>query len=103
MEDSDAADWSTARRSPHPVGCFTEPVRLQRPLEEFPFTRTYVKATQDTAGRGGRASAFWTAAEHAKASQDWRYREVDSDHVIPINRPADLVALLLELTGRPAT
>ena len=50
----------------------------------------------------GRGSAFWTAADRAKASRDWRYREVDSDHVIALNRPADLVALLLELTGRPA-
>ena len=104
MEDSDLADWSTARRSPHPVGCFTEPVRLERPLEQYPFTRTYVKATREPRpAAGGRPSAFWTAADYAKASQDWRYLEVDSDHVIPLNRPADLVALLLELTGPPAT
>jgi pimeloyl-ACP methyl ester carboxylesterase len=103
MDDAAAADWSAARRSPHPVGCFIEPVRLERPLEEYPFTRTYVKATQEPRpADGGRASAFWTAADHAKTSQDWRYREVDSDHVIAMNRPADLVALLLELTGRPA-
>jgi pimeloyl-ACP methyl ester carboxylesterase len=98
IEDAAAADWSAARRSPHPVGCFTEPVRLERPLEEYPFTRTYVKATREPRpADGGRGSAFWTAAEHAKVSQDWRYREVDSDHVIAMNRPADLVALLLEL------
>jgi hypothetical protein len=46
----------------------------------------------------GRPSAFWTAADYAKASQDWRYHEVDSDHVIPLNRPDDLVAILLGLT-----
>ena len=40
-------DWFTARRSWHPVGCFTEPVRLRKPLEEYPFTRTYVKALQE--------------------------------------------------------
>ena len=102
LDDAGAADWSAARRSAHPVGCFIEPVRLERPLEEYPFTRTYVKATQEPRRAGdGRGSAFWTAADHAKTSQDWRYREVDSDHMIPLNRPADLVALLLELTGRP--
>jgi pimeloyl-ACP methyl ester carboxylesterase len=99
MEDADAADWSAARRSPHPVGCFTESVRLERALEEYPFTRTYVKATLEPRPAGdGRPSAFWTAADHAKTSREWRYREVDSDHLIPLNRPADLVALLLELT-----
>jgi hypothetical protein len=98
MEDAAAAEWAAARRSPHPVGCFTEPVRLARPLEDYPFTRTYIKATREPRpADGGRASAFWTAADHAKTSQEWRYREVDSDHVIAMNRPADLVALLLEL------
>ena len=99
LRDGAESAWSAARRSPHPVGCFTEPVRLERPLEEYPFTRTYVKATQEPRPvDGGRPSAFWTAADHAKGSQDWRYHEVDSDHVIPLNRPDDLVDILLELT-----
>jgi pimeloyl-ACP methyl ester carboxylesterase len=99
LRDDAESAWSAARRSPHPVGCFTEPVRLERPLEEYPFTRTYIKATQEPRpAAGGRPSAFWTAADDAKASQVWRYHEVDSDHVIPLNRPDDLVAILLGLT-----
>jgi pimeloyl-ACP methyl ester carboxylesterase len=98
LEDGAAAEWSAARRSPHPVGCFIEPVRLGRPLERYPFTLTYVKATREPRPAAGeRGSPFWTAAEHAKASPDWRYLEVDSDHMIPLNRPGDLVALLLDL------
>lgn len=38
------------------------------------------------------------AADHAKTSLGWRYREIDTDHMILANRPAELVALLLELT-----
>jgi pimeloyl-ACP methyl ester carboxylesterase len=99
LRDDAVGAWSAARRSPQPVGCFTEPVRLERPLEEYPFTRTYVKATQEPRpADGGRASAFWRAADHAKASQDWSYHEVDSDHMIALNRPDDLVAILLGLT-----
>jgi pimeloyl-ACP methyl ester carboxylesterase len=98
LRDSEESAWSAARRSPHPVGCFTEPVRLERPLAEYPFTRTYIKATQEPRPvAGARPSAFWTAADNAKASQDWRYHEVDSDHVIPLNRPDDLAAILLGL------
>jgi pimeloyl-ACP methyl ester carboxylesterase len=97
------AAWFTERRSAHPVGCFTEPVRLRKPLEEYPFTRTYVKATVDPQPQpqpqpGGRLSPFWRAAERVKSDPAWRYREIDTDHMIPINRPADLVQLLLELT-----
>ena len=93
------AAWFSKRRSPHPVGCFIEPVRLRKALEDYPFTRTYVKATEEPQPQPGvRPSPFWRAAERAKSDPAWRYREIDTDHMIPINRPADLVQLLLELT-----
>jgi hypothetical protein len=98
LEDEGQVDWFQARRSPHPVGCFTEPVRLRQPLEDFPFTRTYVKALREPQAAAGTGnSAFWRAAEHAKSDPAWRYREIDTDHMIPINRPGELVELLLEL------
>jgi pimeloyl-ACP methyl ester carboxylesterase len=106
LEDEDQVDWFGARRSWHPVGCFTEAVRLPKPLEDFSFSRTYVKALQEPravtstgpgTGPGTGASAFWRAAEHAKSDPAWRYREIDTDHMIPINRPGELVELLLEL------
>src|SRR5262245_28807029 len=37
FDDPVEAEWATARRTPHPSGCFTEPVRLLQPLERFPF------------------------------------------------------------------
>src|SRR5207244_6520653 len=45
FDDPAEAEWTGARRTPHPAACFTEPVRLARPLEDYPFTRTYIKAT----------------------------------------------------------
>ena len=94
-DDAAEAAWSAARRTPHPVACFTEPVRLVRPLEDYPFTRTYIKATAEP--RPSAGGPFWTAADRATQSPAWRYREVDTDHMIPSNRPGDLVRLLLEL------
>ena len=99
FDDPAEAAWSGARRTPHPAGCFTEPVRLGQPLEDFPFTRTYVKALREPRAAAGTGdSAFWRAAEHAKSNPAWRYREIDTDHMIPINKPAEMVELLLELT-----
>jgi pimeloyl-ACP methyl ester carboxylesterase len=91
--------WYTARRCSHPVGCFTEPVRLRKPLEDYPFTRTYVKATDDprTGSDGSLPSPFWRAAARTKNDPAWRYREIGTDHMILANRPAELVELLLEL------
>ena len=70
-----------------------------KPLEDFPFTRTYVKALREPrATEGTGNSAFWRAAEYAKSNPAWRYREIDTDHMIPVNKPAEMVKLLLELT-----
>jgi pimeloyl-ACP methyl ester carboxylesterase len=98
MDDEAAADWFGSRRCAHPAGCFTEPVRLRKPLEEYPFSRTYIKALQEAPQPdNGGPSAFWRAAAAVQADPAWRYREIDTDHLIPINRPAELAELLLEL------
>ena len=55
FDDPAEAAWASVRRTPHPVGCFTEPVRLARPLEDYPFTRTYIKATGEPPARVRRA------------------------------------------------
>jgi pimeloyl-ACP methyl ester carboxylesterase len=95
-DDPAEAAWASARRTPHPAACFTEPVRLVRPLEDYPFTRTYIKATGEP--RPDPGGPFWAAADRAMSSPAWRYREIATGHMIPGNRPADLARLLLELT-----
>lgn len=87
--------WAEARRVPHPAACFADPVRLSRPLEEWPFSLTYIKATEDAREAGG---AFWPAGDRANASPRWHYAEVDTNHMIPNNRPGRLAELLLALT-----
>src|SRR5262249_28676316 len=96
FDDPAEAAWADARRTPHPAGCFTEPVRLTRPLEDYPFTRTSIKATGEPRPESG--GPFWAAADRAMASPAWRYREIATNHMIPSNRPAELARLLLELT-----
>lgn len=93
-DDPADAAFEDARRTPHPLACFADPVRVRRPVEEYPFSRTYINAT----GTMPRLPAFARAAEHAKASPAWRYCEVDTTHLVPTNRPAELAAILLELT-----
>ncbi len=97
LDDPAETAWADARRTPHPVGCFTEPVRLPRPLEDYPFTRTYIKATGEPRPEPG--GPFWAAADRVMGSPGWRYREIASNHMIPSNRPGELVQMLLELTA----
>jgi hypothetical protein len=43
------------------------------------------------------AQAFWAAADRAKSSPEWRYREIATNHMVPNNRPQEPAELLLEL------
>jgi pimeloyl-ACP methyl ester carboxylesterase len=95
FDDPAEAAWSSARRTPQPIACFTEPVRLARPLEDYPFTRTYIKATGEPRPEAG--GPFWAAAGRAQGSPAWSYREIATNHMIPSNRPDALVRILLEL------
>ncbi|WP_134323414.1 alpha/beta fold hydrolase [Cumulibacter soli] len=92
-DDPADAEWLGPRRTPHPAACFTEAVRRARPIEDEAFSLTYIRAVQDDAAGG----VFTAAGAHASDSPRWRYREVDTNHMIPTNRPQVLAELLLEL------
>ena len=71
-------------------------LRLHRPLEDFPFGRTYIKATAarpDDPGEG----LFQAAADRARTSSAWRFHEIDTNHMVASNRPAELADILLSL------
>ncbi|HXZ63443.1 MAG TPA: alpha/beta hydrolase [Streptosporangiaceae bacterium] len=91
-DDPAEAAFAEPRRTAHPVGCFTEPAIVPRPLEDYAFGRTYIKATVES-----EPKAFWTAAQRARSSPAWSYREIDCDHAVPMNRPDELAEMLLEL------
>lgn len=96
FDDPAEEAFTVPRRADQPAATFTEPVRLVQPIEDYPFTRTYIRATGDSPGAMGSA-VFQRIADRCRASPQWRYREVASNHVIPVNRPRELADLLLEL------
>ncbi len=95
FEDPAEAEFANPRRVPHPVGCFTEPVRLAKPLEDFGFPLTYVKATGEP--RPETSDGFWDAYDRAKTSPAWRTFTVGTNHMIPNNRPGELADILMSL------
>ena len=98
FDDPEEGKWVSSRRNSQPLGCFTEPVYLSKPLEEFAFDRTYIKATLDPKSDVG-ADALWRAADRAKNSQAWRYAEIETTHMIASNRPSELATILLKGLG----
>jgi pimeloyl-ACP methyl ester carboxylesterase len=95
-DDPNEAAFANPRRTPQPLACFTESVRVRRPLEGFAFSRSYIKATGEAKDAPG-TSAFWAAAARAQASDAWSYHEVATNHMIPQNRPQALAEILLKL------
>ena len=96
FDDPDEAAFVNARRTPHPIRCFTEPVRLLQPLESYPFSRTYIRATADRPDAPG-ANVLSACAERARGSAQWQYHEIETNHMVASNQPEALTALLLEL------
>ena len=99
-DDPAEAEWMKVRRTTHPKGCFTEPVYLSKPLEEFGFSRTYIKATEAPAGDIGN-EAFWRAAKHAAGSPAWKYFELATNHMLASNKPTETARLLMDVASAP--
>ncbi len=87
--------WASDRRSLQPRGTFTEAVSLTTPLDEHPFSLTYVKATADPGEEAD--SAFHQAATRAAGSDRWAHHEIATNHMIPLMEPEALATILLGL------
>jgi len=98
FDDPADADFAAPRRVRHPAGCFTEPVRLRTPLEDRGISLTYIKATGEPRPEAG-GGPFWVAADRTRDDPRWRYREIATNHMIPFNRPQELVDILNEVAS----
>ena len=86
-------EWYAARRLAHPRGCFEEPVHLSKPLENRPFSLTYIVAT----GRTENEALFDRTAARLRGNPRWTLREIDGGHVMTRTNPKGLAQLFLEL------
>ena len=85
------------RRSAMPIKTLSEKVALSKPLEQQPFTRTYIKAVADARAEPPRRSHFWEVADRVSQNPAWRYIEMDAHHGIPWENPRELADILLAL------
>jgi pimeloyl-ACP methyl ester carboxylesterase len=85
--------WYAQRRLAHPRGCFEESVNLSVPLEERPFSLTYIVATD----RPDPSPVFDQIAEKLRSNPRWTVREITGGHNMNRHNPEGLAKLLLEL------
>ena len=86
--------FNAPRRTPQPIKTFADAVVFEHALESYPFTRTYIRATGEPRPVGHPSER---ATGHATNSPEWSYIEIECNHLIPSNRPDELVACLLEI------
>lgn len=86
------AAWVDGRLTPHPVGGFTSPFKLDHPLTNG-VPAAYIRCTSPAFPINDPCAAF------ARAQSDWQYREIATGHDAMISAPAELARLLLELEG----
>jgi pimeloyl-ACP methyl ester carboxylesterase len=96
FEDTAEGEFQLAHRSLQPIRTLDEPVHLSRPLEDHEFGLTYIKALGDPRDPNG-LDMFYAAADRVRDDPRWRYVESTSNHMIPQNRPDELVDILLQL------
>jgi hypothetical protein len=89
------------RRTSHPMRCFTEKVFLGKPLEDFEFSQTYIKASKNRSSDIG-ADVLWQAANRAKNSPDWQYCEIETTHMVASNKPKMLFEILIKVLANEA-
>jgi pimeloyl-ACP methyl ester carboxylesterase len=87
--------WAASRRVPQSRSCFTEPVSLSMPLDDRPFSLTYIVATE----RPDPGEVFDRTAERLRGNRRWTVREISGGHGMITTNPTGLANLLLELFG----
>jgi hypothetical protein len=92
------AVWVDGLTTPHPSGCITQPIALQRaPAEGVP--ATYVLATD----RASRIPHLLHAYERAGVTSGWTARTINGSHKLMIDSPGEVTTELLCASGRRNT
>ncbi len=92
-ETNPDAEWAQARRHPQSRATFEEKIKLTVPLEERPFSLTYIAASE----RPDPAPYFDATAERLRGNTRWTVRAVAGGHNMTMTHPGELADLLLEL------
>jgi pimeloyl-ACP methyl ester carboxylesterase len=96
LTDPNDLEWASPKFTPHPLGTPTETLTYSTPLEDQPFSRTYILATAPV--RPHFAAAYASIEQHPA----WRVEQIATGHDIMLTRPEELTQSLLALVSRPA-
>ena len=96
LTDPADLEWASPKFTPHPLATLTDKLNYTAPLEDRPFSRTYILAT---APARPHFAAAYNSIEHHPA---WRVENIATGHDIMLTRPEELTQILLRLVCTPA-
>jgi pimeloyl-ACP methyl ester carboxylesterase len=99
FDSAEEGAWIAARRTPQPIATLVEPVYVAQPVEDYPFTRTYIFASAKPSEEMVLTTLEKSAAR-ARSSTAWCYFEIETSHMVASNRPVELTEILLSLLRR---
>jgi pimeloyl-ACP methyl ester carboxylesterase len=86
-------NWFISRIVPHPLKCWTQPIRLSNPaLLEIP--HTFVRCVID---HDPNDTDVLRTNERLRTESVWQYREIDANHFAPVTAPDVVAATLLDI------
>jgi pimeloyl-ACP methyl ester carboxylesterase len=89
-ENHPETEWVRRRLTPHPVGTYESPLRLENPVGNG-LPRTYVACTAPAYGPL-EASRRWVRRQNG-----WNWQEIATGHDAMVTAPAELSRMLLEI------
>lgn len=97
FDSAEEGSFVSARRTPHPARTLTDTVHLAKPIEDYPFKRTYIRAS--VAENDPVLAAITRSAMRALGSPAWTYREIATTHMVASNKPQELAAMLAQVAA----
>jgi pimeloyl-ACP methyl ester carboxylesterase len=92
LRDPADADWFLGRLVPQPIASYAQPIRLGNPATAA-LPRAFVFCTE---GKGDAATDPWVrTAQRVRSDPGWRFRELATNHLAPVNDPRGTAEALL--------
>jgi pimeloyl-ACP methyl ester carboxylesterase len=93
---TEVEQWMMSKLVSQPRRTLEEKLSLSVPTEKQPFNRTFIKAERSPR-TDGPSVALWRAADRVRIDPAWNYLGIDTGHMVQIEKPEQVAAMLLEL------
>jgi hypothetical protein len=88
LNENDRA-WLDAKATPHPIKCFLQPSKLTGARDRIS-KRTYIRAVD-------YPNVPFDAGMSEARNKEWRIMEIGGGHIVPLDQPAQLTEMLVQL------